>query len=409
MNVGKKRFTSKTYLKVLIVVGLLAVIGGGAGTFASFNAETTNNGNYFATGTLVLNDNGGTNTCTSVNGLSNQNNSASNGCDTFFTLKKFTFASTTLNQVSLGSGDGSNATITVSAIQGAAIYVGDTLTISQGANTETLPVKSYAAVGATSVTVDAHSLTNSYTTGATIADNNDTYLANLTLTNAGTLDASDIKFKASSPPCTSQYTEGQTTLNMPGSPMTLGASSGSTLMFASIAAGAFKAGDTVVVSEAGHSNTFIAASPSGATSVVVTAAQNWNYAYDTSAVVSGPEFNGATAQTLCGDLTFSIVETTAAFNPDLTGAAGCAYGSTTAPVATDACDFGASSALSSVPSSLTALRLASGQGGNSGTNLSAGDSRYFLLTVHYTGPIFDNTYQNTEATAFNLTWHIDQA
>lgn len=53
MNVGKKRFTSKTYLKVLIVVGLLAVVGGGAGTFATFNATTTNPAT-FATGTLVL-------------------------------------------------------------------------------------------------------------------------------------------------------------------------------------------------------------------------------------------------------------------------------------------------------------------------------------------------------------------
>jgi hypothetical protein len=50
----KKHFTSKTYLKVLIVVGLLAVVGGGAGTFATFNATVTNAGNTFATGTLVL-------------------------------------------------------------------------------------------------------------------------------------------------------------------------------------------------------------------------------------------------------------------------------------------------------------------------------------------------------------------
>jgi len=51
--VRNKRFTSKTYLKVLIAVGVLAVVGGGAGTFASFNAQTTN-ANSFATGTLLL-------------------------------------------------------------------------------------------------------------------------------------------------------------------------------------------------------------------------------------------------------------------------------------------------------------------------------------------------------------------
>lgn len=61
-----RRFTSKTYLKLLMVAGILAVIGGGAGTFATFNAEVTNAGNTFANGTLFLHatPNGGT-TCTS--------------------------------------------------------------------------------------------------------------------------------------------------------------------------------------------------------------------------------------------------------------------------------------------------------------------------------------------------------
>ena len=50
---SKKRF--KQYLMLLTVVGLVAVAaGGGSGTFASFTAETTNAGNTFATGTLVL-------------------------------------------------------------------------------------------------------------------------------------------------------------------------------------------------------------------------------------------------------------------------------------------------------------------------------------------------------------------
>ena len=69
---GKKRFTSKTYLKWLILVGVLAVIGGGAGTFATFNAEVTNSGNTFANGTLFLaaTPNGGT-TCHSESDLVN--------------------------------------------------------------------------------------------------------------------------------------------------------------------------------------------------------------------------------------------------------------------------------------------------------------------------------------------------
>ncbi len=244
--------------------------------------------------------------------------------------------------------------------------------------------------------------------GAKITDNNDTYLANLTLTNAGTIDANGVKFQAGGTPCTSQYTEGQSTLNM--GTVTLGASSGTTLTFASTTAGAFHAGDPVVVSEGGHANTFIATGTSTTTQVTVAAAQKWNYAYDTSAVISGPEFNGGTSQDLCSNLTFSVTETTASFSPDLTGAVHCSYGSTTAPVATNACDFGNSTALSGLPSSLTALTLGTGAGaGNTGTLLSAGGSRYFLLAVHYTGSSFDNTFQNTEATAFSLTWHIDQA
>jgi predicted ribosomally synthesized peptide with SipW-like signal peptide len=50
----RRKATSKTYLKILMLAGVLAVIGGGAGTFASFTAETTNAGNTFQTGTLVL-------------------------------------------------------------------------------------------------------------------------------------------------------------------------------------------------------------------------------------------------------------------------------------------------------------------------------------------------------------------
>jgi predicted ribosomally synthesized peptide with SipW-like signal peptide len=70
----KKHFTSKTYLKVLIVVGLLAVVGGGAGTFATFNAQVSNTGNTFATGSLQLSDQVPNQTaCLSYNGTGNAN------------------------------------------------------------------------------------------------------------------------------------------------------------------------------------------------------------------------------------------------------------------------------------------------------------------------------------------------
>lgn len=62
----------KQYLMLLMAIGVIAVAMSGSGTFASFNAETTNPGNTFAAGTLFLHDtpNGGT-TCTSESATSN--------------------------------------------------------------------------------------------------------------------------------------------------------------------------------------------------------------------------------------------------------------------------------------------------------------------------------------------------
>jgi predicted ribosomally synthesized peptide with SipW-like signal peptide len=45
---------TKRYLMLLAAVGLVAAALGGTGTFASFTAQTTNAGNTFATGTLLL-------------------------------------------------------------------------------------------------------------------------------------------------------------------------------------------------------------------------------------------------------------------------------------------------------------------------------------------------------------------
>jgi predicted ribosomally synthesized peptide with SipW-like signal peptide len=63
---------TKRYLMLLVAVGLIAVAAGGSGTFATFNAEVTNTGNTFASGTLFLHDtpNGGT-VCKSEDDLTN--------------------------------------------------------------------------------------------------------------------------------------------------------------------------------------------------------------------------------------------------------------------------------------------------------------------------------------------------
>jgi predicted ribosomally synthesized peptide with SipW-like signal peptide len=68
---------TKRYLMLLVAVGLIAVAAGGSGTFATFNAEVTNTGNTFASGTLFLHDtpNGGT-VCKSEDDLTNNTNSS---------------------------------------------------------------------------------------------------------------------------------------------------------------------------------------------------------------------------------------------------------------------------------------------------------------------------------------------
>jgi hypothetical protein len=74
--------------KVLLSIGVVAAIGAlaGAGTFATFTAQTTNPTNTFANGTLVLSNKVGSGTaCLSTGGGSTDINS-NGSCDTAFSL-----------------------------------------------------------------------------------------------------------------------------------------------------------------------------------------------------------------------------------------------------------------------------------------------------------------------------------
>jgi hypothetical protein len=384
----------KQYLTLLMAIGVIAVVaGGGSGTFASFNAEVTNTGNTFATGSLVLNDNGGTTTCTSAGNSNNTNNASTNGCDTLFTLSKLDDPATTLS----ANANASDTTLTVNAITGANIDKGDTLTITQGVTTETVTASAPADIGATSISVSA--LANSYTTGATVTDDSATYYAKLTLSNAGTIDATDIKFEQTAA-CSTTAQEGTTTLS---SGLTAGTAY--TTLSVNALSGSFSTGDPVVVTDGStHTQTFVASADAanGATSISVVS-QKANFSYASSSAVSGPSFGSGD---LCGALKLSIIETDSSFDHSSPAAEGCAYGTT---LATYGCNLGSGTTFTSVPNnSLTALTLDSGGGtNNSGTNLAAGGSRYFLVAVKKPSASFDNTYQN-RAITFGLTWHIDQ-
>jgi hypothetical protein len=75
--------TTKRYLMLLSAVGLLAIAAGGAGTFASFDAEVTNAGNTFTSGTLFLHEtpDGGT-TCKSEGNVTVSTTANHNDCTT---------------------------------------------------------------------------------------------------------------------------------------------------------------------------------------------------------------------------------------------------------------------------------------------------------------------------------------
>lgn len=98
---------TKRYLVLLAAVGLVAAALGGAGTFASFTAETTNAGNTFATGTLLL-----ANTVNSV--LCNSNSSASNTatCGSVFSVSNVGTTNTQSNTVTVSN----TGTLTASAL-----------------------------------------------------------------------------------------------------------------------------------------------------------------------------------------------------------------------------------------------------------------------------------------------------
>ena len=96
--------TKKTLI-TLLVIGALATIG--AGTYATFTAQTSNSGNSFATGTLVLSNavtSGSTCYSTDNNtatGATDTNTGAAGGCSAVISVS------------AKGPGDGSSNTLTI--------------------------------------------------------------------------------------------------------------------------------------------------------------------------------------------------------------------------------------------------------------------------------------------------------
>jgi predicted ribosomally synthesized peptide with SipW-like signal peptide len=185
---------------LLVAVGLMAVAAGGSGTFASFTAETANNGNYFATGTLFLHaTKSGGNACKSEVDSGNAN-VTSNGCDFLFHVSQLgTNQTTTVNlklqnagsvsasklEFALGSACDDSTPPTITTLGGSlpsgpqttitglsalpqALVAGTQVRIKQGALSDIVTLAADASASATSIDVTGSSTTNSYTAGAVI-------------------------------------------------------------------------------------------------------------------------------------------------------------------------------------------------------------------------------------------------
>jgi predicted ribosomally synthesized peptide with SipW-like signal peptide len=310
-----------------MVVGLVSIAAGGGGTFASFSAETTNAGNTFATGSLLLHDTTGGTTCTSESASTNLNNGLNGDtCHTIFSV---------------------NAT-------------------------------------------DSHA-----------------HYAQLTLQNAGSLDASDIKFALASACTNAKVYESNTTLAgdatagdtsiTVATPMAIGINSGAWLYLS----------DGTNHEEVQVTGGPYGLNPAGGTIALATPLVNSYAAATPTNVESSPQFSGGAD--LCGGLDFNITETDSGFttttqnDTGTTGALGCAYG--TATGGTDGCLFDNTSGdtLATLPTgslNQTALTL-------NASPFGSGESRYFLLGIKPDSS-FGNAYQDEKAT-FDLVWHIDQA
>ncbi len=140
---------TKRYLMLLVAVGLIAVAAGGSGTFATFSAETANNGNFFATGTLFLHATSGGTTCTSEAATNNVNiSNVGGGCNAIFQVSLTSgtatqYASLVLKNAGSVPADGINFYSPAPGCQSAPILLQNTTlssNISTGVPITSLPV-----------------------------------------------------------------------------------------------------------------------------------------------------------------------------------------------------------------------------------------------------------------------------
>jgi hypothetical protein len=390
---------AKRYLMLLVAVGLIAVAAGGSGTFATFNAQVSNNNNVLTSGTLFLHNTANGTTCGSESASDNANlgtpYTANNGCSTLFTTTLPTAGALLNSQLNSGT---SYSSLTVTPIHGSAIETGDEIVLLNGSDTQRFYATAPVSAGATTIPVATQTAAFTFpVTTTTVTD--DARFVPVEIKNAGSLDASGISVALGSGGCSPSaavtnsavlnglHSIGATTLNLTA-PLANGIPMNTTISIAG------PSPETVT--------TAAPANP-GVSTISVSATTN---AHTGSTITWSVGFTGG-ATNLCTALPIVVVETTAGFRHDTgVAAVGCAYPVANA-IADYGCNFGAQ-AISSVATtpSLTTLTLGSGTGTNTLTQLDASKSRYFVIGIKSPGTL-QNGSQNRQA-KFDLVWRIDQ-
>jgi hypothetical protein len=427
----------KQFLLGLMLFGAVTYFGGG-GTWASFSAETSNNGTSVASGTLTMSDQVNNATaCLSANGAaSNNTNAACTAALTLTNVAPGVFGGTALLTLqNTGSIDGSklsffassvNATLnaaltstvvnttslTVTPLEGA-VTSGDTIALAFGTHSQNFVASASALAGATSIAVTPQLANFLYPVATTVTDTtsnanaNNTNCFDVKTTTAGALGATkgtDLNFNppTGNPFCATtliylQETTGGKNYCWLGN----GAAAASGLCTAPISValttaltltpglttlavaplnGNVRSTDTITVSSGSHTQTFVAAAaaPYGATSITINSATP-GFAYPIGSTVT----DTTTLNTLNSDTSDTIT------NFDT------AHGANTGKVF-----------LPPVTANGTIDALAPVQLSHVG---GANDTRTFILGVYVPAPTGSNQNQlQGLSSTFGVTWHLDQ-
>jgi hypothetical protein len=218
-----------------------------------------------------------------------------------------------------------------------------------------------------------------------------TETAPLTLSNAGTLDASGISFALGS---TCQ--DAKPTIATLGTALTISNPVPATITLTNLNQDLLP-NTQIELHEGANTQTltvtaFAAAAPTQ--TVSVSAAGNANFSYSTAATVSLDAFGTG----LCTNLKFYVQEKDGVGGADVK----CVYGGVGVT-----CPANPSTTLGGVGTSLQPLLLDTAVNGNTDGKLKAKKSRYFVIGVVAPSNL-SNTAQNNTVT-FDLIWHIEQA